>query len=914
MNRADRRTGRRFAVPRTEDVVLLFMIDDVTWEAPVIDLSKSGLRIELPEGLVLKPPKALWKTSLRAAGENPMPLGPLTVRSVGQVEGRATASLVTDDEDIEAALWYALTRLTYHRHWNPEQRPAMPPKVPRVPARGQYSEVSRLERLDFIRAESGAALAAFQETRLTSERLTGNIENMIGAIEVPVGLAGPLLFRGRTAQGLLYAPMATTEGALVASTTRGAFAITRCGGVNTCVLAQRMMRVPMFLLSSLEGAVMFAAWVRGHVEELREQTKLVSKHAELVSVEPTIIGRMVHVYFLYETADAAGQNMTTACTWQACQWLRKKMEPFPQVQIENFFIEGAMSGDKKVTYQSFIAGRGIRVVADCLVDAATLERVLKVTPEHLMEGYSAAMSAAIHIGMIGWNINVANAIAAIFTATGQDIACVHESGLGQIHLQAAEGGIYASLVLPSLIVGTVGGGTHLPGQQAALEVMGCAGTRKVHRLAEMIAGFALSLELSTMSAIASGSFATAHERLGRNRPVAFFGREELNGAFFEPGLRRVLGDPGITVAAVEPLASTLGSSIITELTARRTSKLVGLVPLRLVHTSESSRLGHADVVVKLKPLDEEVMLMSNSMAGMSGGRLAVAHKRHGHRTGAAGCHIRELAIYEQTDPRFVRHTPICYQTFRDDKREAYVLVLEKLPSYLPLLDTADNPRGWSRRHIAVALEGAAQLHSIWLGREKELRDQPWIGHPPTAAAMAEMTELWQALAVNAASEFPELIGVRELEQLREYIRTIPDWWGRIEELPRTLAHNDFNPRNVTLRDDDGPLHLCVYDWELATSHLPQHDLAELLCFVLNPTVQKRNVSYLVEVHREALERASGQSIDPAEWREGYKLALRDLAVNRFGLYLMAHTFRHYGFMERTVKTLWRLLELEEGRT
>jgi hydroxymethylglutaryl-CoA reductase len=220
--------------------------------------------------------------------------------------------------------------------------------------------------------------------------------------------------------------MATTEGALVASATRGAKAISRSGGCTTKVLSQQMLRAPLFIFSDMKGALMFTNWVRDHVPEIRAEALKVSQHADLLSVEPFLIGRMVHVRFLYETGDAAGQNMTTATTWRACRWLMEQMTQFDEIMFENFIIEANMSGDKKVNYLSFISGRGTRVTAECHIEREVLRKVLKVTPEQLALCNAGFMAGSVQVGMIGYNINVANVIAAIFTATGQDIACVHE--------------------------------------------------------------------------------------------------------------------------------------------------------------------------------------------------------------------------------------------------------------------------------------------------------------------------------------------------------------------------------------------------------------------------------------------------------------------------------------------------------
>ncbi|MCP4657019.1 MAG: hydroxymethylglutaryl-CoA reductase, partial [bacterium] len=197
----------------------------------------------------------------------------------------------------------------------PREVPSTDP--PRIPGRGHYTESARLERLRWARQRTGTELLHLESTGLTPERLTGNIENLIGGVEVPVGLAGPLWFRGRSVSGLVLAPFATTEGSLVASATRGATALSRSGGVTAQVLAQRMLRVPLFVLSDLDAAYAFASWVESHQEEIRAQTLLVSGHAELRQIEPFQVGNMVHLRFIYETGDAAGQNMTTACTWKA---------------------------------------------------------------------------------------------------------------------------------------------------------------------------------------------------------------------------------------------------------------------------------------------------------------------------------------------------------------------------------------------------------------------------------------------------------------------------------------------------------------------------------------------------------------------------------------------------------------------
>jgi NADP-dependent 3-hydroxy-3-methylglutaryl-CoA reductase len=710
---------------------------------------------------------------------------------------------------------------------------------------------------------------------------------------------------------MVYAPMATTEGALVASVTRGATAITRAGGCITRVLGQRMMRVPVFVLSSLNGAVTFAQWIREHVDAIRDQIKQVTRHGKLVSVEPVITGNMVNLNFLYETGDAAGQNMTTACTWHACQWIVRQMKFFREIEIRDFILEGNMSGDKKVTYSSFLNGRGTRVVAECYIPGDIFEDVLKLDAKSFVQGIGRAKNGGIAVGMVGFTINAANVIGAMFTALGQDIACVHESSVAQLHAELVDDGVYASMVLPALIVGSVGGGTHLPAQRALLESIGCVGAGKAQRLAEVIAGFCLALDLSTGAAMGSGQFAHAHDRLGRNRPVEWFSKKDYTPAFFEPALQKSLGDAGLKVSVVEPIGFKMGSSIIAEVSSRNMEKQVGFTPLRVHYTSAAGEDSHVDMVVKSKPLDAEIIMIANRMAQMCGPRVAAAHERFKARVGWIATHTRELAIYRQTDPRFVRHTPKTYVAFEDARREAYILGIEKLEGLL-LMDSAEDPEQWTRADIRTVLDGAAELHAIWYGREAELAGQPWIGECPSTKQRTELRELWDALIVQGSSEFPELLTLEEAERIRGFIKSTQEWWPELEAMPRTLAHNDFNPRNLAIRADEDGTRLCAYDWELATIHVPQRDIAEFLAFVLPEDFDAELFWAYVDYARAALEKSLGKPVDAAQYRRGFQLALRDTALDRFAMLMMAHVFKQYGFIEHAMHNLLRMIDFAEA--
>ncbi|MQY20409.1 hydroxymethylglutaryl-CoA reductase [Nocardia macrotermitis] len=393
------------------------------------------------------------------------------------------------------------------------------PVIEKMPGLGEYSEQARAQRLTWYRSATGASLDALREPGVSAESVRGNIENYVGTIEVPVGLAGPLLFDGEHAQGPIIAPMATVEGAVLASTARGARAMTDSGGVVTRVLRQRMTRVPGFGFGSLEQAARFARWVPLQFDQLAARVREASRHALLLDVEAVQIGRDVHVRFCYETADATGQNMTSATTWNACQWILDHVGELSGVDVLWFIIEANMANDKKAASLSTIGGRGYRVVAETLLTRDAIERVLKTTPEMLHRTLQVFDDAAWHSGALGPDVDAANVLAAIFIATGQDAASVFESGTAMISSRFEGDDLLITLTLPSLLVATVGGGTGLPQQQAFLEALGCAGAGKARRLAEIVTGFALALDISTVAAIAAGHFVAAHEQLGRNKRI-----------------------------------------------------------------------------------------------------------------------------------------------------------------------------------------------------------------------------------------------------------------------------------------------------------------------------------------------------------------------------------------------------------
>ncbi len=316
-----------------------------------------------------------------------------------------------------------------------------------------------------------------------------------------------------------------------------------------------------------------------------------------------------------------------------------------------------------------------------------------------------------------------------------------------------------------------------------------------------------------------------------------------------------------------------------------------------------------DVRLKAKAADEDVIAVGESLSALVDARVGEAYGRWSDRIGLAKSHHREIEIYRQTDSRFVAHAPALLGSILDDERRIWALALENVRGGV-LMNASDDRPGWTSEHIAAVIDGLAALHAIWYGREIELRRLPWIGHVQSAVSMPEMRDLWTALARQAAPSFsswarPEIGAVQQ-----QLIDTIACWWPSMEIGPRTLIHNDFNPRNLCLRDG----RLLAYDWELATVGAPQRDLAEVLTFVLPPDVRAPELQRWIDRHRLALERTTGASIDAGIWQTGFRAALCELLINRFSMYAVVHRVRRQAFLPRVVRTWWRLFELTREKS
>ncbi len=339
-----------------------------------------------------------------------------------------------------------------------------------------------------------------------------SIENFIGTVKLPVGLAGPLRVNGLFAKGDYYLPLATTEAALVASYSRGARLITEAGGASALLLNEGVSRAPAFAFATFQEAGRFLAWLLTHQEDLRAAAEATTRHGKLVDIQISVEGNHVFLILVFTTGDAAGQNMATIATEAALTWILAQSPVRPR----KAFVEANFSGDKKASAQSFQSVRGKKVSAEVRIPAPLVQARLHTTVADMVECSQMATMGGILSGTVGTQGHYANGLAAMFIACGQDAACVAEAAVGVTRVETtADGDLYAAVTLPNLIVGSVGGGTGLPSQRACLEIMGLAGPGHARALAELAAALCLAGELSIIGAVSAGEFTPAHAKLAR---------------------------------------------------------------------------------------------------------------------------------------------------------------------------------------------------------------------------------------------------------------------------------------------------------------------------------------------------------------------------------------------------------------
>ena len=338
-----------------------------------------------------------------------------------------------------------------------------------------------------------------------------NCENLIGSVEIPVGVVGPLTIHGIYLEKPVYVPLATTEGALVASTNRGMKAMQQAGGANTIVINHGMSRAPVFRCKDAQTAHNLQTWIQQHWKEIASAAETTSAHLQLTNFHSWIIGRHLYTRFTAKTGEAMGMNMLSIALNAMIQSI---ILPQWNNKAELISLSSNLCTDKKENGINHVLGRGYWAQAEVIIPTQLVEEILKTSPEEIVRVHvqKNLVGSAI-AGSPSQNAHVANIVAAMFLATGQDPAHIVEGAFAYTSMEEDDNGLYAAVTIPNLNIGTIGGGTYLDKFTEARKLI--SENLTPTQLAGVIAATALAGELSLIAALSTNTLACAHQALGR---------------------------------------------------------------------------------------------------------------------------------------------------------------------------------------------------------------------------------------------------------------------------------------------------------------------------------------------------------------------------------------------------------------
>lgn len=376
-------------------------------------------------------------------------------------------------------------------------------------------------RKAYLEFKTGKSLTSLSKYNFDLKNIyKRNCENVIGGVSIPVGIAGPIRVNGQNSNGEYFVPIATTEGALIASINRGCKIISLAGGAYSIIELKGISRAPILKVNNIQEAKELKDWIKSHFDQLKDIAEKTSEHICLLDTKTYSNGKYVWLRINYDTQDAMGMNMAVVATQEIVKYIEAQLK-----NVKTVALSGNVCVDKKPAAINIIEGRGKILETEVTLSKELVEKHLKTTVSKMIEVNKSKIWIGGHMsGSLGFNAHIANMIAGIFIATGQDIAHVVDASTSSVNMDYDGEDLYVNLRIPALNIGTVGGGTELPSQKECQEILTYDVTNrdnskfnKTARMAEIIGAAVLAGEISLHAAFSSSSFVCAHKNLGRRK-------------------------------------------------------------------------------------------------------------------------------------------------------------------------------------------------------------------------------------------------------------------------------------------------------------------------------------------------------------------------------------------------------------
>ncbi len=386
------------------------------------------------------------------------------------------------------------------------------------------SNIATIVRREYLQKKYNVELKHMAHNSIDfTDSISRNIDNPIGAAQIPIGCAGELKINGEYANGVYPILLATTEGRLVAGMSRGIVVFNKAGGVNTTILKDGMTRDVLIRVSNARDAVKIGRWIESEsgFKALSEAFSKTTKFGKLKEVKPYIVGRDVHLRFKANTGAAMGMNMVTIAAKATTDSLIPFFEKNLGIKAIILSESGNMCSDKKPAFINVLEGRGVSVVVDTMIPRDIVIDKFRVEPELIAELNKVKnLQGSALAGSHGFNAHVANILAAMYMAHGQDVAQIVEGSQAMTDVAVVDGNLYVSCFLPAIEVGTYGGGTKRETQKEALKILGLYGENDAEgktrlAFAEIVAAACLVGDINLLAIQAAGELSKSHGQIKR---------------------------------------------------------------------------------------------------------------------------------------------------------------------------------------------------------------------------------------------------------------------------------------------------------------------------------------------------------------------------------------------------------------
>lgn len=373
-----------------------------------------------------------------------------------------------------------------------------------------YDPESISKKADLLSNQLQLPLKHIKGCTYDTNYFKGNIENPIGIIQIPLGIAGPISIKGKHAIGDFWVPLATTEGALILTYDLGMRLLKLSGPVEVEVLSKVVHITPMFPIQ-LDEDKKVLRFVNDNRETLKKMAEEDSRHTKLLKIDHLRVGDNFLLKFSYDTGDAQGLNMINHATFKVCRYIEEKTGI-------KFYHRSHYSGIKHYSRLNEQEGQG-RVVRACATISSKALGMLKVSAVQMKDFFDRCIECGTAAEISSVNVHAANALAAIFLACGQDAADISQSHVCATTVELANNNqdLQMQVILKNLLIATVGGGTGLATQNECLKIMGCYGSGNSDKFAEIIAATVLAGEFPTAAAVINRSYVEIHNKYGRNK-------------------------------------------------------------------------------------------------------------------------------------------------------------------------------------------------------------------------------------------------------------------------------------------------------------------------------------------------------------------------------------------------------------